>query len=305
MRPVSSLRAPAALRAGIVVLTFSLFGSGAALGQQPRPGDVIAAPAPPAMAGQVDAFAAPAPLYEAGGCDPYALDNSCCADACYDPSWLEGCYGFVRLGGGKISAPLVDGDGFNWSVGAVLPIHDTRLAPIVAFDALHDASTQSLTSAGITWQPDVWSCSHLDRIGVAVLVQNYDDSLFRGIDVWRSNIDISYAVTPELSVGYYRYDRIDEAEVDFSTNPAFAAVFDTRMSDVRGGYISHTIGPINWTFRAADGNRPDGWRIGGSVILHVRDDVSVYVSADRHEEEQWGAIAGMQYHIFPDRHCCR
>jgi hypothetical protein len=229
------------------------------------------------------------------------MDSACCADACCDPTWLDGCYGFVAIGGASIGAPLVNEDAFNWVVGASVPIHDTRLATLVAFDAGHDASTQTLATAGLAWAPDVWSSSPLDRIGVVALVQNYDDSQFRGADLWRSKIDISYAITPGLTVGAYSYDRIGEAEVDFSTDPFFSALFTSRMSEIRGAYITRDIGRLSLSFRAGYGNRPDAWRLGGTIAVQVHDDVSLYVSTDAHEEDEWGTVAGVQYDLFPDR----
>jgi hypothetical protein len=319
MRLISSLSRPGTVRATILLFGCTLFGSRAAVGQQPRSADFAAAvagqvpPAPEAetdpLTGPADHLGVPAPQYGPGCCEPYAMDGACCADACCDPTWLDGCYGFVAIGGASIGAPLVNEDAFNWVVGASVPIHDTRLATLVAFDAGHDAATQTLATAGLAWAPDVWSCSPLDRIGVVALVQNYDDSQFRGADLWRSKIDISYAITPGLTVGAYSYDRIGEAEVDFSTDPFFSALFTSRMSEIRGAYITRDIGGLSLSFRAGYGNRPDAWRLGGTIAVQAHDDVSLYVSTDAHDGDEWGTVAGLQYDLFPDcrgsRSCCQ
>jgi hypothetical protein len=310
MRLFSSLCRPRHVWAGILLSGCGLFATRPAVGQQPRSADFAAAvagqvpPAPEATADPLplpdDHLGVPAPQYGPACCEPYAMDAACCADACCGPTWLDGCYGFVSIGGASIGAPLVNEDAFNWVVGASVPIHDTRLATLVAFDAGHDAATQTLSTAGLAWAPDVWSCSPLDRIGVVALVQNYDDSQFRGADLWRSKIDISYAITPGLTVGAYSYDRIGEAEVDFSTDPAFTALFTSRMSEIRGAYITRDIGGLSLSVRAGYGNRPDAWRLGGTIAVQVHDDVSLYVSTDAHEEDEWGTVAGLQYDLFPD-----
>ena len=167
-----SLCAPAAL-AGILASTLFLSRNSVALGQHVQPGDFAAAvagqvpPAPEAetdpLKGPADHLGVPAPQFGPACCEQYALDGACCPDACCDPTWLDGCYGFVSIGGASVGAPLVNEDAFNWVVGASVPIHDTRLATLVAFDAGHDASTQTLATAGLAWAPDVWSSSPLDR----------------------------------------------------------------------------------------------------------------------------------------------